>query len=33
VDAATLEAVGIDPGLRPEAISIAGYVRLANTLE
>jgi 16S rRNA (adenine1518-N6/adenine1519-N6)-dimethyltransferase len=33
VDEATLEAVGIDPGLRPEAISIAGYVRLANTLE
>jgi 16S rRNA (adenine1518-N6/adenine1519-N6)-dimethyltransferase len=32
-DAATLESVGIDPGLRPEAISIADYVRLANTLE
>jgi len=32
-DAAMLEAVGIDPGLRPEAISIADYVRLANTLE
>jgi 16S rRNA (adenine1518-N6/adenine1519-N6)-dimethyltransferase len=33
VDEATLESVGIDPGLRPEAISIADYVRLANTLE
>ena len=33
VDEAGLEAVGIDPGLRPEAISIAAYVRLANTLE
>ena len=32
-DAATLESVGIDPGLRPEAIPIAAYVRLANTLE
>jgi 16S rRNA (adenine1518-N6/adenine1519-N6)-dimethyltransferase len=32
-DEATLEAVGIDPGLRPEAIPIASYVRLANTLE
>jgi 16S rRNA (adenine1518-N6/adenine1519-N6)-dimethyltransferase len=32
-DEAMLEAVGIDPGLRPEAISIADYVRLANTLE
>ena len=33
VDEAQLESVGIDPGLRPEAISIAHYVRLANTLE
>jgi len=33
VDEATLESVGIDPGLRAEAISIADYVRLANTLE
>ena len=33
VDAATLEAVGIDPGLRPEAVAIADYVRLANALE
>jgi len=33
VDEATLESVGINPGLRPEAISIADYVRLANTLE
>ena len=33
VNEAGLEAVGIDPGLRPEAISIADYVRLANTLE
>jgi len=32
-DAAMLESVGIDPGLRPEAISIAEYVRLSNTLE
>lgn len=32
-DAAQLESAGIDPGLRPEAISIAAYVRLANTLE
>ena len=30
---AMLESVGIDPGLRAEAISIADYVRLANTLE
>lgn len=28
-----LEAAGIDPGIRPEAISIADYVGLANTLE
>jgi 16S rRNA (adenine1518-N6/adenine1519-N6)-dimethyltransferase len=33
VDEAQLLKVGIDPGLRPEAISIADYVRLANTLE
>lgn len=33
VDEETLEFAGIDPGLRPEAISIADYVRLANTLE
>lgn len=33
VDTSTLEAVGIDPGLRPEAIGIAEYVELANTLE
>jgi len=33
VDEATLESVGIDPGLRPEAIPIANYVSLANTLE
>jgi len=32
-DEALLESVGIVPGLRPEAISIADYVRLANTLE
>lgn len=32
-DVAALEAAGIDPGLRPEAIAIAGYVKLANTLE
>jgi 16S rRNA (adenine1518-N6/adenine1519-N6)-dimethyltransferase len=33
VDESQLVDVGIDPGLRPEAISIADYVRLANTLE
>lgn len=33
IDEETLEFVGIDPGLRPEAISIAQYVELANTLE
>ena len=32
-DEAMLESVGIDPGLRPEAISIAEYVRLSNRLE
>lgn len=32
-DEALLESVGIDPSLRPEAISIAQYVRLANTLD
>jgi 16S rRNA (adenine1518-N6/adenine1519-N6)-dimethyltransferase len=32
-DETVLESVGIDPGLRPEAISIAEYVRLANTLD
>jgi len=32
VDESKLKSVGIDPGLRPEAISIAEYVRLANTL-
>ncbi len=32
-DEALLESVGIDPGLRAEAIAIADYVRLANTLE
>jgi 16S rRNA (adenine1518-N6/adenine1519-N6)-dimethyltransferase len=32
-DEAMLESVGIDPGLRPEAIAIAEYVRLSNTLE
>jgi 16S rRNA (adenine1518-N6/adenine1519-N6)-dimethyltransferase len=33
VTAETLEFVGIDPGLRPEAISIADYVQLSNALE
>ena len=33
VDEAGLKSVGIDPGLRPEAISINEYVQLANTLE
>ena len=33
VDETILESVGIDPGLRPEAVPIAAYVRLANTLE
>ena len=32
-DETMLRAAGIDPGLRPEDIPIAGYVRLANTLE
>ena len=32
-DEAMLKSAGIDLGLRPEAISIADYVRLANTLE
>ncbi|MGI9200068.1 MAG: 16S rRNA (adenine(1518)-N(6)/adenine(1519)-N(6))-dimethyltransferase RsmA [Woeseiaceae bacterium] len=32
-DEETLEFVGIDPGLRPEAISIAQYVELSNTLD
>lgn len=32
-DDAQLEAAGIDPQLRPEAISIAEYVQLANALE
>jgi 16S rRNA (adenine1518-N6/adenine1519-N6)-dimethyltransferase len=33
VDEQTLQYAGIDPGLRPEAIPIAAYVELANTLE
>jgi 16S rRNA (adenine1518-N6/adenine1519-N6)-dimethyltransferase len=33
VNEAQLLDAGIDPGLRPEAISIADYVRLSNTLE
>ena len=33
VDEDTLQFVGIDPGLRPEAIPIADYVSLANALE
>lgn len=33
VDEETLEFAGIDPGLRPEAIAIGDYVRLANALE
>lgn len=32
VEATDFEAVGIDPGLRPEQISIADYVRLSNHL-
>jgi len=32
VDAADLEFVGIDPGLRPEQISISKYVELSNHL-
>ena len=32
VDVAGLEAVGIDPGLRPEQISISKYVELSNHL-
>jgi 16S rRNA (adenine1518-N6/adenine1519-N6)-dimethyltransferase len=33
VDEARLRSVGIDPGMRPETVSIAKYVQLANTLE
>jgi 16S rRNA (adenine1518-N6/adenine1519-N6)-dimethyltransferase len=33
VDEAGLRSVGIDPGMRPETVSIAEYVQLANTLE
>jgi len=33
VDEAGLRSVGIDPGMRPETVSIAKYVQLANTLE
>ena len=33
VDEDTLEFVGIDPGLRAEAVPIADYVSLANALE
>lgn len=33
VDETALEAAGVDPNLRPEAIAIADYVRLANALE
>ena len=33
LDEETLEFAGIDPRLRPEAISIDSYVRLANALE
>jgi 16S rRNA (adenine1518-N6/adenine1519-N6)-dimethyltransferase len=33
LDESVLKSVGIDPGLRPEAIAIADYVQLANTLE
>lgn len=32
-DQEALRSAGIDPGLRPESISIADYVRLSNTLE
>ena len=32
VDADTLEAAGIDAGLRPEAVPVADWVRLANQL-
>lgn len=32
-DVSALEAAGIDPRLRPEAVAIAAYVKLANTLE
>jgi 16S rRNA (adenine1518-N6/adenine1519-N6)-dimethyltransferase len=33
VSEAQLEAAGIDPGIRPEGISIAHYVGLANAIE
>ena len=32
-DAADFAAVGIDPGLRPEQVSIADYIRLGNYLQ
>ena len=32
-DVDDLAAVGIDPGLRPEQVSIADYVRLGNYLQ
>jgi 16S rRNA (adenine1518-N6/adenine1519-N6)-dimethyltransferase len=31
-DSADLEAVGIDPGLRPEQVSIDQYIALSNYL-
>ena len=32
-EAGDFAAVGIDPGLRPEQVSIADYVRLGNYLQ
>lgn len=32
LDAATIESLGIDPGRRPETLSLKEYVRLADTL-
>ena len=33
VSAEDFEAVGIDPGLRPEQVPVDAYVRLGNYLE
>ena len=32
LSAEAIEELGIDPGLRPEQVDLAGFVRLANRL-
>jgi 16S rRNA (adenine1518-N6/adenine1519-N6)-dimethyltransferase len=32
LDSAAIEAADVDPGLRPEQLDLAAYVRLANQL-